>query len=183
MNELTPFFWEQIFLKNMILMSFWGCLLLLVEGQGAKESLIKGARFALCIALAGLLNGIIHAVFVPSDYGTSFWILFLASLVAIQILHTWGELEGEWMGMPRFVLALGPMLGLHICIFQNMNTYTEVLIQILGASTGFMITFILVASLREQLELAEIPEILKGYPSLLLSMGILSLTLLGFRFL
>jgi electron transport complex protein RnfA len=50
----------------------------------------------------------------------------------------------------------------------------------LGAGLGFTLALILMAGIREKLELAEVPNIAKGTAVSLIIAGILSLTFMGF---
>ena len=50
----------------------------------------------------------------------------------------------------------------------------------LGAGAGFTLALILIAGLREQLEFADVPKVVKGTTLTLLIAGILSLSFMGF---
>lgn len=56
----------------------------------------------------------------------------------------------------------------------------KTLIQGFGAGLGFTLALVLMAGIREKLELADIPENLKGMPISFLVAGLLSLAFLGF---
>jgi electron transport complex protein RnfA len=50
----------------------------------------------------------------------------------------------------------------------------------LGAGVGFTIALVLMAGLREKLELAEVPEVVKGTALALTLAGLLSIAFMGF---
>lgn len=183
MFEMSRLFWEKVLLENIVFIYFFGALLVLVEAQGVKKSLVKGVKFSLSIALASLIGWMMQ-FFLFTNYNAYFlWVFLLASLFAVWVLRKWGELKDEWMGMPGFMLVLGPMMGLQILVFERATNGWIALILILGAGLGFYLAFILVASMGEQIKLSESSSPFKGHPPLLLAMGIIALALLGFRFL
>lgn len=64
-------------------------------------------------------------------------------------------------------------------ITQGYNLF-DTLINGIGASLGFFLALILIASLREQLELADVPKVLEGVPIALVAAGLMSIAFSGF---
>ncbi len=64
-------------------------------------------------------------------------------------------------------------------ITQGYNLF-DTLINGIGASIGFFLALILIASLREQLELADVPKVLEGVPIALVAAGLMSIAFSGF---
>jgi electron transport complex protein RnfA len=91
---------------------------------------------------------------------------------------------------PALFRALGIFLPLittncailGVALFQTNKGYgfLESFVYALGAGVGFTLALVLIAGLREQLEFAEVPKIVKGTALTLLIAGILSLTFMGF---
>lgn len=91
---------------------------------------------------------------------------------------------------PALFRALGIFLPLittncailGLALFQTNKGYTfvESIVYALGAGAGFTLALILIAGLREQLEFADIPKVVKGTALTLLIAGILSLSFMGF---
>ena len=50
----------------------------------------------------------------------------------------------------------------------------------LGGGLGFFLALIIMASIRERLELAELPEAMKGAPIALITAGLLATAFMGF---
>ena len=71
---------------------------------------------------------------------------------------------------------------LAVALFQTAKEYGffESLAYSLGAGAGFTLALVLMAGLREQLDFADIPKLVKGTAITLLIAGILSLTFMGF---
>jgi electron transport complex protein RnfA len=91
---------------------------------------------------------------------------------------------------PALFRALGIFLPLittncailGLALFQTQKGYgmVESLVYALGAGAGFTLALVLIAGLRERLEFAEVPGVVKGTALTLLIAGILSLSFMGF---
>jgi electron transport complex protein RnfA len=71
---------------------------------------------------------------------------------------------------------------LGLALFQTNRGYgfIQSIVFALGAGLGFTLALILMAGIREKLELAEVPNIAQGTAASLIIAGILSLTFMGF---
>jgi electron transport complex protein RnfA len=71
---------------------------------------------------------------------------------------------------------------LGLALFQTAKEYNflQCLIYALGAGAGFSIALVIMAGLREQLELADVPGVAQGAALSLMLAGILSLAFMGF---
>ena len=91
---------------------------------------------------------------------------------------------------PALFRALGIFLPLittncailGLALFQTSKGYgfTQSIVYALGAGIGFTLALVLMAGLREQLDLADIPNVARGTALTLLVAGILSLAFMGF---
>jgi electron transport complex protein RnfA len=91
---------------------------------------------------------------------------------------------------PALFRALGIFLPLittncailAVALFQTNKGYgfIQCLVYALGAGSGFMLALLLIAGLREKLELASVPDLVKGTALTLLLAGILSISFMGF---
>ncbi len=71
---------------------------------------------------------------------------------------------------------------LGLALFQTLKEYSfiQCLAYSLGAGTGFVLAIMLMAGLREKLDLANVPGVSKGAALSLMLAGLLSLTFMGF---
>ncbi|MGF1469138.1 MAG: electron transport complex protein RnfA [Sandaracinaceae bacterium] len=91
---------------------------------------------------------------------------------------------------PALFRALGIFLPLittncailGVALFQTNKGYgfIECLVYALGAGAGFTLALVLMAGLREKLELATVPDVVRGTALTLMLAGILSLAFMGF---
>jgi Na+-translocating ferredoxin:NAD+ oxidoreductase subunit A len=71
---------------------------------------------------------------------------------------------------------------LGLALFQTNRAYnfTQCLVYALGAGVGFALAIMLLAGIREKLELARLPDVAQGTALTLIVAGILSLAFMGF---
>lgn len=71
---------------------------------------------------------------------------------------------------------------LYVALFQTSKEYDflQCLVYAVGAGSGFTLAIVLIAGLREKLELASTPNVVRGAALTLLLAGILSLCFMGF---
>ncbi|MHC4990265.1 MAG: electron transport complex protein RnfA, partial [Planctomycetota bacterium] len=91
---------------------------------------------------------------------------------------------------PALFRALGIFLPLittncailGLALFQTNKGYgfVQSIVYALGAGVGFSIALVLMAGLREKLELAEVPQVVRGTALALILAGLLSIAFMGF---
>jgi electron transport complex protein RnfA len=71
---------------------------------------------------------------------------------------------------------------LGLALFQTNKGYgfTQSIVYALGAGAGFALALVLMAGVREKLDLADVPELVKGPAAALVVAGILSMGFMGF---
>lgn len=92
---------------------------------------------------------------------------------------------------PALFRALGIFLPLittncailGVALFQTQKGYDlgQCIVYALGAGAGFTLALTIMAGLRESLELADVPDVVKGAALTLMVAGILSLAFMGFQ--
>ena len=74
------------------------------------------------------------------------------------------------------------LVGLILLLGRDGVSGVNVLWASLAAGLGYLITLVVMATLRERLELAPIPKALRGVPIILITAGLLAIAIMGFRF-
>ena len=129
---------------------------------------------------------IYHLLLVPLNLGflqTITFILVIAALVQLV------EMVIQKISPPLYK-ALGIYLPLittncailGLALFQTNKGYgfIQCIVYALGAGAGFTLALVLMAGLREKLELARTPDIVKGTVITLVLAGLLSICFMGF---
>ncbi|MCB9081202.1 MAG: RnfABCDGE type electron transport complex subunit A [Lewinellaceae bacterium] len=185
-ESLWYIFINASLINNFVLAYFLGiCPFLGVSGKLETATKMGGAvTFVMLISsmCAYGLHAFLIAVNAPFLQLISY-IVVIASTVQLV------EMFIKKMS-PALFRALGIFLPLittncailGLALFQTNKGYgfIESIVYALGAGVGFTFALVLMAGLREQLEFAEVPNVVKGTALTLLIAGILSLTFMGF---
>lgn len=172
--------------NNFVLAYFLGiCPFLGVSGKMETATKMGGAVTFVMIISSLCAYGI-HALLVAINAP---FLQLISYIVVIASTVQLVEMFIKKMS-PALFRALGIFLPLittncailGLALFQTSKGYglLESFVYALGAGAGFTLALILIAGLREQLEFAEVPKVVKGTVITLMIAGILSLTFMGF---
>ena len=185
-ESLWYIFISASLINNFVLAYFLGiCPFLGVSSKMDTASKMGGAvTFVMIISsmCAYGIHALLEAINAPFLQLISY-IVVIASTVQLV------EMFVKKMS-PALFRALGIFLPLittncailGLALFQTNKGYgfLESFVYALGAGAGFTLALVLIAGLREQLEFAEVPKVVKGTALTLLIAGILSLSFMGF---
>ena len=173
-------------INNFVLAYFLGiCPFLGVSGKLETASRMGGAvTFVMLISSMSAYG--IHALLVAVDAP---FLQLISYIVVIASTVQLVEMFIKKMS-PALFRALGIFLPLittncailGLALFQTSKGYgfTQSIVYALGAGAGFTLALVLMAGLREQLDLADVPNVAKGTALTLLVAGVLSLAFMGF---
>ncbi|MDI1324083.1 MAG: RnfABCDGE type electron transport complex subunit A [Algoriphagus sp.] len=173
-------------INNFVLAYFLGiCPFLGVSGK--METATKmGAAVTFVMIISSMSAFGIHSLLTAINAP---FLQLISYIVVIAAIVQLVEMVIKKMS-PTLFKALGiflPLIStncsiLGLAIFQTGREYGffESLVFAVGAGTGFTLALVLMAGLREQLDFADIPKVVKGTAITLLIAGILSLTFMGF---
>jgi electron transport complex protein RnfA len=178
---------SAILVNNVVLAQFLGICPFLGVSNRVNTALGMAGAVTFVIVLATIVTYLIQ-VYILNKLGIAFmqtitFILVIAALVQMveiilkKISQTLYQALGIFLPLITTNCAV---LGVAILVIQkNYNLIEGV---IFGASTaiGFGLALVILAGIREQLELADIPTGMKGVPISLVIAGILALAFMGF---
>jgi electron transport complex protein RnfA len=72
------------------------------------------------------------------------------------------------------------VLGIAVLNIDSSFSFVETIVHAFSAGVGFTIALILMAGIRERLELADVPESLKGIPVAFIVAGLMAIAFQGF---
>lgn len=185
-ESLGFIFVNACLINNFVLAYFLGiCPFLGVSGNMATATRMGGAVVFVMMVSSICAYGI-HSLLVTIDAPYLQLISYIVVIAsAVQLVE---------MFIKKFSPALFRSLGiflplittncaiLGLALFQTNKGYNFVqsLVYALGAGIGFTLALVLMAGIREKLDLADVPDVVKGTALTLLIAGILSLTFMGF---
>lgn len=185
-ESLWYIFINASLINNFVLAYFLGiCPFLGVSGKMETATKMGGAVTFVMIISSICAFGI-HALLVAINAP---FLQLISYIVVIASTVQLVEMFIKKMS-PALFRALGIFLPLittncailGLALFQTNKGYgfIESLVYALGAGAGFTLALVLIAGLREQLDFAEVPNVVKGTALTLLVAGILSLSFMGF---
>ncbi len=185
-ESLSFIFLNALLINNFVLSMFLGlCPFLGVSGK-LNTAIPMGIATALVMLVSSFCAWFINLVLVHFDIEFLRLISFIAVIAsAVQLVE---------MTMKKFSPTLFRALGiflplittncaiLGLALFQTFKDYSllQSFVYSLGAGGGFTLALLLMAGLRERLNLANVPSVSQGAAMSLMLAGMLSLTFMGF---
>jgi len=185
--KVLLFMLSCVLTNNYIFSRFLGVCPFLGVSNKVETAFGMGLAVTFVMTLASLFTYFVYYyALVPLNLAylnTISFILVIASLV--QVVEMFLKKSA-----PSLYSALGIYLPLittncailGLALFQTAKEYDFVqsLVYALGAGGGFMLALMLMAGLREKLELARVPSVSQGAAMSLMLAGLLSLAFMGF---
>jgi len=188
LSILLAGFISIVIVNNLVLTKFLGiCPYLGVSGR-IDMAFGMGMAVTFVVTLSGTLTWMI-------DH----WILILPGLEVTRyvcfILVIAGAVQLVEMYLRKFFPSLYESFGiflplittncaiLGLCLFINLwaiDNLLEAVVLSFGAGIGFTMAICIMAGIRENLNLADVPQCLKGAPITLITAGLLTLAFMGF---
>jgi len=185
--ELVYLLFSTAIIHNFVLTYFLGICPFIGVSNKISSAFSLGLATIFVMTITSMVSWLVYnLVLVP--YNLTFlqipaFILIIASLVQLV------EMFIKKVSMPLY-RALGIFLPLittncaimGVALFLTMRGYNfaQSLVFGIGGGAGFTLAITIMASIREELELADIPKAFKGAPITLVVAGILALAFMGF---
>ncbi|MGC9320944.1 MAG: electron transport complex subunit RsxA [Kosmotogaceae bacterium] len=186
-TRLVFIFLSAILINNFVLSRFLGICPFL--GVSKKIDTAVGMSIAVTFVMimasiiTWLLNILLDMLNIP----------FLRTIVFILVIATLVQFVEIFLKKtsPALYDALGiflplittncAILGLALLNVQQNYTMLETIVNSAGAGLGFALALILFSTIRERMELSEIPEPFRGTAIALITAGLLSMAFMGFQ--
>ncbi len=180
-----------ILVNNFVLAQFLGICPFLGVSKKLDSAIGMSAAVTFVMVMAtAVTHPIYNLILVPADGSrdlgylqTVVFILVIAALVQlVEII------------LKKYVKSLHASLGVYLplittncavlgCTIMNIDesySYTESLVNALGAGLGFLLAMVLFAGVRQRLEGIDTPECFKGIPITLVAASIVAVSFMGF---
>jgi electron transport complex protein RnfA len=177
-----------VFVNNIVLSQFLGICPFLGVSNKVSTSIGMSGAVLFVMTIATSVTYLLHEyILVPTGLNylrTITFILVIAALVQMVEIILKKVSPPLYQALGVFLPLITTncaVLGVAILALGLENsTLVKAVFFAISNSIGFALALIVFASIREQLELADIPEGMKGVPINLLVAGLLSLAFLGF---
>jgi len=188
LNVLLMGFISIVIVNNLVFTKFLGiCPYLGVSGR-IDMAFGMGMAVTFVVTLSGTLTWLIdHLILIGTPLEVTRYVCFILVIAgAVQLVE---------MYLRKFFPSLYESFGiflplittncaiLGLCLFINLwgtDSLLEAVVLSFGAGIGFTMAICIMAGIRENLNMADVPKCLKGAPITLITAGILAMAFMGF---
>lgn len=188
MMELLAILFGAIFINNFVLTRFLGICPFLGVSKKVETSVGMSAAVTFVMVMAAIITWLIQEyILFPLDLGylrTVAFILVISSLV--QFVETVMRkvapalYEGLGIFLPLITTNCA-ILGMAILNIDEGYNILESIVHSIGAAVGFAIALIILAGIRERLELEDTHKLYHGAAVAMIVAGIVSVAFQGFQ--
>ena len=187
MLEYLTLLFTTIFVNNLVLSKFLGLCPFMGASKKIETAIGMGMATAFVLTLSSLLSYLANKyLLVPFELEylkTVTFILLIAVVVQAteMIVHKTSPLLYNVLGIYLPLITTNcAVLGVALLNVQEDNNLISSALYGFGGAIGFTLVMILFSSLRERLEISDVPPSFKGAPIALISAGFMSIAFMGF---
>ena len=178
---------SAVFINNVVLAQFLGICPFLGVSNKVNTALGMTGAVTFVIVLATVVTYLIQT-YVLNRLGIAFmqtitFILVIASLVQMVEIILKKVSRPLYQALGIFLPLITTncaVLGVAILVIKKEYNLVEGVVYSASTAAGFGLALVILAGIREQLEIADIPEGMKGVPVSLVIAGILAMAFMGF---
>jgi electron transport complex protein RnfA len=187
-NTLLLGFISIVLINNLVFTKFLGiCPYLGVSGR-IDMAFGMGLAVTFVVTLSGTLTWLIdHLILIGTPLEVTRYVCFIlviagaVQLVEMYIRKFFPSLYDSFGIFLPLITTNCAILGL--CLFINLwevDSLLDAVVRSFGAGIGFTMAICIMAGIRENLNLADVPRCLRGAPITLITAGLLTLAFMGF---
>ena len=187
MDNIFLIFLSAFLVNNIILMKFLGLCPFFGVSREMKTASSMGMSVIFVMTIATVITWFLYQyILLPLDLiylRTVVFILVIASLVQFLELFFKKQLPGLYSALGIFLPLITTncaILGVAFLNIDNDFGLISGIVFAISSGLGFLLAIVLIGSIRERLEIAPIPESLKGLPISFIVAALMGLAFLGF---
>jgi len=187
MAEYLTLLFTTIFVNNLVLSRFLGLCPFMGVSKKMETAIGMGMATAFVLTLSSVLSYFANTYLLqPFDIAylrTITFILLIAVVVQAteMIVHKTSPLLHNVLGIFLPLITTNcAVLGVALLNVQENNNFINSALYGFGGAVGFTLVMVLFASLRERIELADVPDSFRGAPIALVTAGFMSVAFMGF---
>lgn len=187
MKELLIILISSALVNNVVLSQFLGLCPFLGVSRKIETAAGMGGAVICVITLSSFVTGLIYKfILVPTN------LEYLQTIVFILIIAALVQFVEMFLkkAMPSLYQALGvylplittncAVLGVALNNVQYDYSILQGTVNGFATAVGFTISIILMAGIREKIEYNDIPKAFQGFPTVLLTAGLMAIAFFGF---
>jgi Na+-translocating ferredoxin:NAD+ oxidoreductase subunit A len=185
--ELFIIFISAAIVNNFVLSYFLGICPFIGVSNKSSSAISMGMATTFVMVMTAMVSWFIfNIILVPN--GLEFlqipaFILVIASLVQFVEMVIKKVSQSLYRALGIFLPLITTncaILGLALFLVMRDYSFMQSIIFGFGAGAGFTLALVIMAGIREELDLADVPKAFRGAPITLIVAGILALAFMGF---
>ncbi len=188
MERLLSIIFIYILVENFVLQRFFGICPFLGVSRKMETAVGMSMAVIFVMSMATLVTWLLYTfVLIPLNLEylqIVTFILVIASLVQLVETTLRKISPTLYQGLGIFLPLITTncaIMAVTLLAVREEFAFIEAVVFGIAASIGFSLALVIMAGIRERLELADVPDVLKGSAVTLITAGILSLAFQGFR--
>jgi electron transport complex protein RnfA len=176
-----------VLIKNIVLAEYLGNCPFLGTSKNMDTAIGMGLAVIFVMAIATAVTYWVKYAFLdPFNLGylqTIAFILVIAALVQFVEMFLRKFVPPLYLALGIFLPLITTncaVLGTAILVIRRGHTFLESIVFAVAAASGFTLALILLAGIRERLEISNVPRALRGTAIGLIMAGLMSLAFFGF---
>lgn len=187
MAEYLTLLFTTIFVNNLVLSKFLGLCPFMGVSKKVETAIGMGLATAFVLTLSSIMSYLANKfILQPFDLAylkTVTFILLIAVVVQTteMMVRKTSPLLYNILGIYLPLITTNcAVLGIALLNVQEGNDFLKSALYGFGGAIGFTLVMVLFSSIRERLEMADVPVSFKGTPIALITAGFMSVAFMGF---
>lgn len=187
MKELLLIIVSSAIVNNVVLSQFLGLCPFLGVSKKIDTAAGMGGAIIFVITLSSFVTGVIYRfILVPTHMEylqTIVFILIIAALVQFVEMFLKKMIPSLYQALGVYLPLITTncaVLGVALINVQNDYNILEGTVNGFAIAAGFTLSIIVMAGIREKIEYNDIPEAFRGFPTVLLTAGLMAIAFCGF---
>ncbi|NPA72849.1 MAG: electron transport complex subunit RsxA [Gammaproteobacteria bacterium] len=178
---------STVLVNNFVLVKFLGLCPFMGVSKKTDAALGMGLATTFVLTLSSVLSYIIYT-YLLQPFGLEYlqtiaFILAIAAVVGFteMAIHKTSPALYQVLGIYLPLITTNcAVLGVALLNVGEKNDFIESAVFGFGAAVGFTLVMVLFASIRERIDVADVPGPFKGAPIALITAGLMSMAFMGF---
>lgn len=187
MKELLLIIVSSAIVNNVVLSQFLGLCPFLGVSKKLDTAAGMGGAIIFVITLSSFVTSVVYRfILVPTNMEylqTIVFILIIAALVQFVEMFLKKAIPSLYQALGVYLPLITTncaVLGVALINVQDDYNILEGTVNGFATAAGFTLSIIVMAGIREKIEYNDIPEAFRGFPTVLLTAGLMAIAFCGF---